>query len=143
MVFFVDGYFLIEKKRLADQHIDFFNHIAHEFKTPLTNIKLAAGLLGRKKPDLKDDQVLQIISKESGQLIHQVERFLQMAGLEFNKNPLQLHPLDLEALLRDTIAGLTPLIQEKVPSLTLEVKGPRPLLEGAELHLRTARRSWD
>ncbi|MBK8878061.1 MAG: HAMP domain-containing histidine kinase [Haliscomenobacter sp.] len=141
LVFFVAGYFLIKQKRLADQNIVFFNHMAHEFKTPLTNIKLAAGLLGRKKPDLKDDQVLQIISKESGQLIYQVERFLQMAGLEFNKNPLRLQPLNLEALLRETIAGLSPLIQEKGASLTLEVKGPLPLMEGDELHLRNAFRN--
>lgn len=141
LVFFAASYYLLKQKRLSDQNIDFFNHMAHEFKTPLTNIKLAANLLARKKPELKDDQVLQVISKESNQLIHQIERFLQMASLEFNKNPLQRHSLDLELLIREVIEDLTPLIREKDAVVELEVKGSLPPMTGDALHLRNAFRN--
>ncbi|WP_421800142.1 sensor histidine kinase [Haliscomenobacter sp.] len=141
LVFFAASYYLLKQKRLSDQNIDFFNHMAHEFKTPLTNIKLAANLLARKKPELKDDQVLQVIGKESNHLIHQIERFLQMASLEFNKNPLQRHSLDLELLIREVIEDLTPLIREKEAVVELEVKGSLPPMTGDALHLRNAFRN--
>lgn len=141
LIFFIASYYLLKQKRLSDQNIDFFNHMAHEFKTPLTNIKLAANLLARKKPELKDDQVLQVIGKESNQLIHQIERFLQMASLEFNKNPLQRQTLDLEVLIREVIEDLTPLIREKEAVVELEVKGALPPMSGDVLHLRNAFRN--
>ena len=141
LVFFAASYYLLKQKRLADQNLDFFNHMAHEFKTPLTNIKLAAGLLGRKKPELKDDQVLQVITKESNQLIQQIERFLQMASLEFNKNPLQRQSLDLENLIREIIEDLTPSIREKEAVVELEVRGSLPTMYGDALHLRNAFRN--
>jgi len=141
LVFFIASYYLLKQKRLSDQNIDFFNHMAHEFKTPLTNIKLASNLLARKKPELKDDQILQVIGKESSQLIHQIERFLQMASLEFNKNPLQRQSLDLEILIREVIEDLTPLIREKEAVVELEVKGVLPPMSGDALHLRNAFRN--
>lgn len=141
LIFFIASYYLLKQKRLFDQNIDFFNHMAHEFKTPLTNIKLAANLLARKKPELKDDQVLQVIGKESNQLIHQIERFLQMASLEFNKNPLQRQILDLEVLIREVIEDLTPLIREKEATVELHVKGALPPMSGDVLHLRNAFRN--
>jgi two-component system, OmpR family, phosphate regulon sensor histidine kinase PhoR len=141
LIFFIASYYLLKQKKLADQNLDFFNHMAHEFKTPLTNIKLAAGLLGRKKPELKDDQVLQIISKESNELIHQVERFLQMASLEYNKNPLQRQNLQLETLIQEVIEDLNPSIREKEAVVELKVLGTLPSISGDALHLRNAFRN--
>jgi signal transduction histidine kinase len=141
LVFFAASYYLLKQKRLADQNLDFFNHMAHEFKTPLTNIKLAVGVLARKKPELKEDQVLQVIGKESNDLIHQIERFLQMASLEFNKSPLQHQALSLENLIREVIEDLTPLIREKDAVVELEVRGALPNISGDALHLRNAFRN--
>lgn len=141
LVFFTASYYLLKQKKLADRNLDFFNHMAHEFKTPLTNIKLAAGLLGRKKPELKDDPVLQIISKESHELIHHVERFLQMASLEYNKNPLQRQNLQLDKLIQDVITDLNPSIREKEAEVELEVRGELPIIAGDPLHLRNAFRN--
>ena len=141
LVFFAASYHLLKQKRLADQNLDFFNHMAHEFKTPLTNIKLAAGLLGRKKPELKEDRILQVISKESNELIHQIERFLQMASLEYNNNPLQRQSLQLEALIQEVIDDLTPSIKEKNAVVELETRGTLPPIFGDALHLRNAFRN--
>ena len=53
-VFVLSSYFLIRQKRMSEQNLDYFNHMTHEFRTPLTNIKLASKLLSKQQGGKKD-----------------------------------------------------------------------------------------
>jgi len=70
---------LVQQKRITDNNIDFFNNAAHEFKTPLTNISLAANLFNRKNEQHKDQKYLGIIQRESAKLTNQIERVLHLS----------------------------------------------------------------
>ena len=52
-VFGLATYYLIQQKKIGERNKDFFNNMAHEFKTPLTNIILANNLLTKKKTTAK------------------------------------------------------------------------------------------
>ncbi|MEM1325688.1 MAG: HAMP domain-containing sensor histidine kinase [Bacteroidota bacterium] len=70
---------LRRQKRVTERNTDFFNNMAHEFKTPLTNISLASNRLLKKD---KANPFLAVIQKESERLKWQVERVLHLAKME-------------------------------------------------------------
>ena len=57
----------------TDLNRDFFNHMTHEFRTPLTNIRLASGLLSKKDQELRSNPYLEIIRKESDHRVSEVQ----------------------------------------------------------------------
>ena len=81
-IFILANYHLIKQKIISERNIDFFNNMAHELRTPITNINLAMKLLSRNKVELKENKYVDIVSRESKQLINQVERVLHLAKLD-------------------------------------------------------------
>ncbi|MEK7254281.1 MAG: histidine kinase dimerization/phospho-acceptor domain-containing protein, partial [Bacteroidota bacterium] len=82
LVLLIANYSLHKQKRLLETNVEFFNNMAHEFRTPLTNVGLAANMLSKKHKDLKDNALLQVIQRENSKLQAQVERVLHLARLE-------------------------------------------------------------
>ena len=79
MVFIWANWTLWKQKQISEINVDFFNNMAHEFRTPLTNIGLATNLLYKKEPQLKDNNYLKIVQQENRKLMSQVERVLYLA----------------------------------------------------------------
>ena len=70
---------LLRQKRAMERNTDFFNNMAHEFKTPLTNIILATKMLKKRQ---KEEPFLDVIQTEGERLKLQVERVLHLAKME-------------------------------------------------------------
>lgn len=102
-VFFLANRYLIRQKRLSQLNVAFFNHMAHEFRTPLTNIQLAGRLLQKKEASLADNRFLTIIHKESRQLQGQVDTVLNLARLDDQERRLQFESVQLASLLHKVI----------------------------------------
>ena len=110
-VFIYANYYLIKQKRLSERNKDFFNHMAHEFKTPLTNIGLAVRMLSKKS----DDNLVNIISSESQQLTEQVGRVLTMASLDTADFEINKSKINLSYFIQDVIKKMEmPLTDQKV-----------------------------
>ena len=97
---------LWKQKRQAEINVDFFNNMAHEFRTPLTNITLASSRMSKKEAHLEENRFLNIIKKESGKLMLQVERVLHLANLENGDYQLQKERLHLKPLLENVISDM-------------------------------------
>lgn len=83
---------MTRQKRLSEVQRDFINNMTHEFKTPLSTIKLSAEVIrsaneGETKERLHKYATL--IEKEADRLQSHVEEVLQVALVE--KNKLNLH----------------------------------------------------
>ena len=142
IIFGLATYYLLRQKRMSDRNRDFFNHMTHEFRTPLTNIRLAGNLLARKHPELGASQYLGIIRRECGQLTHQVENVLHLAGLEKGDYRLQKAPVDLLQLAREVIAGMDLQIQERGASVEIDApEGTACTIAGDAFHLANAFRN--
>jgi two-component system phosphate regulon sensor histidine kinase PhoR len=87
--------------------------MAHEFRTLLTNINLAANLLSKNVTQPGDAKFLDIIQKENARLIQQVERVLHLARLENGDYALKTEPLNLRALLNSVCEEMQMQIEEK------------------------------
>ncbi|MFN0013824.1 MAG: sensor histidine kinase [Saprospiraceae bacterium] len=140
-IFALATYYLIRQKRLSDHNRDFFNLMTHEFRTPLTNIRLASTMLVKKKPELTDNKYLGIIQRECGQLSHQVENVLHLGGLDKGEFLLQKQAVDLRDLANEVVAEMDIQIREHDARVEVKASGPDGTMEADRLHLGNAFRN--
>jgi len=133
-------YSLIQQRAIGERNKDFFNNMAHEFKTPLTNINLALGLLKKKTAVDKSANYLKIINSETQNLSHQVERVLHLSNLEKGVYELSIEVLPLAYLIEEVLKEMQIQIDEKRAKVTTLI--PKNLtIKGDAFHLKNAFRN--
>ncbi|MEM1121763.1 MAG: HAMP domain-containing sensor histidine kinase, partial [Bacteroidota bacterium] len=139
-VFGLATYYLIQQQKIGERNKDFFNNMAHEFKTPLTNIILANNLLAKKQPQLKQNNFVNITQKEANKLMHQVERVLYLANMERSDYALKKEPFQVAVLLAEVVEGMAMQIAEKQAAIAIDI--PEDLtVQGDKFHLSNAFRN--
>lgn len=126
---------LMKQKRLLQTNVDFFNNMAHEFRTPLANIGLATNLFSKKHEALKDNPMLEVIRRENKKLLQQVERVLQLASIENGDFTLQTETMPLGAFLQSVRDEMAMQIEERQANVTIEVVPEHLVIQGDRLHL--------
>ena len=122
IVFLLANYTLLRQKRISELNVDFFNNMAHEFRTPLTNISLASKLLVKNKEELKDNRYLTVVKRENKKLLQQIERVLHLAKLENGEYLLQKSPIDLKDLIEEVVADMDMQIKEQGAKIEVQIK---------------------
>lgn len=140
-IFVMATYHLIRQKRMSEMNRDFFNHMAHEFRTPLTNIRLAGKMLAKKEQSLQGSPYLNIIQQEGQHLMQQVEQVLHLARLEQGTAPLQKTPTDMVRLVKETVEGMQLAGQEREANIELELPAEPLIYELDALHFGNALRN--
>lgn len=92
--FFIYSTFIIlRQKRLSEMQKDFINNMTHEFKTPISSMRIAADVLAGS-PSIQQDQRLNkyvdIIKNQNIRLNSQVEKVLDIARIEKDALKLKL-----------------------------------------------------
>ncbi|HEU0198166.1 MAG TPA: HAMP domain-containing sensor histidine kinase [Nevskiaceae bacterium] len=86
----------------------FLQHVSHELKTPLTNVREGAGVLADGVVgDLTDEQreVTQIIANNALLLQHRIESLLDFSAAQTQHVTLHRAPTRLDRLVRRTVVG--------------------------------------
>lgn len=104
---------LMKQKLLLQTNVDFFNNMAHEFKTPLSSIGLAVNRLVKKNEELENNPFIEVIKRENTQLLQEVERVLHLAKIENGEYLLEKEKLSLKELITNSVDSLSMLIAEK------------------------------
>jgi len=112
-VLLLANWWLLKQKRLLQTNVEIYNNMAHEFRTPLTNISLATNLLSKDISSPKSEKFLDIISRENAKLIQQVERVLHLARLDNNEYALFNEQIQLKSLLHSVRDELEIQIEER------------------------------
>lgn len=133
-------YTLIRQKRMNEVSVDFFNNMAHEFRTPLTNISLALNLYRKRVPEAGQSKFLQVIQNESQRLLQQIERMLHVAKLEEGEYQLEKESLSLNDLVEEIIEDMHMQVAEKGGRIHLQ-ESSRVVIEADRLHLGNAIRN--
>ncbi|MEZ4917866.1 MAG: HAMP domain-containing sensor histidine kinase [Saprospiraceae bacterium] len=141
LIFGFATFYLLRQKRMADRNRDFFNHMTHEFRTPLTSIRLAANMLAKKTPSLKDNTYLGIIQSECNQLVHQVENVLNLGSIEKGEYQLKKERVQLGQIAQEVVAGMDLQIKESEAQVTLTQDSSPGTIFGDPLHLANALRN--
>ncbi|MBX2816478.1 MAG: HAMP domain-containing histidine kinase, partial [Saprospiraceae bacterium] len=98
---------ILKQRKLSDLQKDFINNMTHEFKTPLSSIKISADVL-LQHPSIQQDPKLKtyagIIQSQGEHLSNQVERVLQIADVRRGSITLEKQPVDMHVLINEVIA---------------------------------------
>ena len=142
ILFFVyASWVLVRQQQLSEMQKDFINNMTHEFKTPLSTIKVAAGVLARAAPVQSDTRLLryaEIVESQNERLTNQVEKVLQLAKIERNRFRLQREPAGLNEIIEEVTSGARAKTEEAGGIFTLDLAAPDRDLLADKLHLSSA-----
>ena len=139
ILFFLYSMFIIlQQKRLSEMQKDFINNMTHEFKTPISTIKISSDVF-LKSPEVANNQRLakyaQIIQEQNTRLNNQVEKVLQLARIEKDNFKLNKEEVDLHQLLDGIIDSTRLRIEKSGGTLSTHLRANAPVIEADKLHL--------
>jgi signal transduction histidine kinase len=117
--------------RLAEMTSNFVSSVSHELRAPLASVRLMAESLdqGRITDDEKRRDYFRLIVQECRRLSSLVENVLDFSRIRQGRKRYEFEPLDLAALVRQTILLMEPNAGERRVSLILA----EPPAESSEL----------
>ncbi|MEW6101685.1 MAG: ATP-binding protein [Candidatus Omnitrophota bacterium] len=114
---------LIKKAHLQLQEVDrmksdFICVVSHELRTPLTSIRNAADILIKGGPfkrsvDVHEKELLEIILNNVDRQTRMVSDLLDLSKIEAGVMPIVAKPVEIAALVRDTVGSLQAQAEEK------------------------------
>ena len=108
-------YQFIRQKKVSEIKSDFINNMTHEFKTPITTIKLAIDAIENKKiknDPVKRNKYLKMIKDENERMNSQVENVLRISQLDRKENILKKSFCDVHDIIEKSVSHLTLLFKE-------------------------------
>lgn len=106
---------ILRQRRLAGMQKDFIDNMTHEFKTPLSTIRIAAGVFQRDERIIADDRLSRyatLIHEQYERLNNQVEKVLQISRIEKGNFEIKKERVDLKELLPPLLGGITVRAEE-------------------------------
>ncbi len=111
---------------------EFVAQVTHELRTPLTNIRAYTETLSSGVFD--DPQMItecyNVITKETRRLSRLIDDVLSMSQLEVGSIQLEMHNVDLRALLEDAVQDIRGLADDKKIDMQMKLPSKLPVLRG-------------
>ena len=108
-------YVILRQKRMSEMQKDFINNMTHEFRTPLSTIRIAANVFQRDAGIQADDRLARyanIIHEQYERLNRQVEKVLQIARIERGTLAIKPEWLELNEVVEPLLAGTKLQVEE-------------------------------
>lgn len=124
---------ITQQKQLDRAKDEFISLVSHQLRTPLTIIRLYGNMLtdGIAGPLAKTQQsYVSKITSASVRLIKLVSDILNISRMELNRIRIDSSPCDANALIRNCLEELTPVIKAKGATVIFT---PRPKMDKAPL----------
>jgi signal transduction histidine kinase len=117
--------------RLSEMKSNFVSSVSHELRAPIAAVRLMSESLnaGRINGEPKQREYLRLIVQECRRLSSLVENVLDFSRIDQGRKQYSFEPVDLQALVRETVALMEPCASEKQVSLSLV----QPPIAAAEL----------
>lgn len=139
VLFFAYAMFVIlRQRRLSEMQKDFINNMTHEFKTPISTIKISADVFLNNKTIQEDERLLRyanIVKEQNLRLNNQVEKVLQLAKIERDRFKLNFEKVNLHELIATTLQSVELKVSEAGGTLKTNLKANNPIIEADKLHL--------
>ena len=123
---------ILRQKRLSELQKDFINNMTHEFKTPISTIKVAADVFVSNpaiQSDVRLTRYAQIIREQNNRLNSQVEKVLQLTRIDKKTLELNKEIINLHELLDTILPAIQVKIEEKQGVLNQELKASQPYIK--------------
>ena len=119
---------LTEKRHLEEIRRDFISNVSHEFRTPISSIKLLSETLidsPPKDPVVHKDFLLKI-NLEADKLAHMTNELTELSMMENKEARLNKNSLNLNSLVRQVVQRLEAQSAKKSLVLSLDIEPPVP-----------------
>lgn len=123
LLFGASLFYFYRQKFLQETQKDFIHNFTHEFKTPVSVMRLAADVLKNPSIAAKPEKLATyagIVDYQSAYLQKQIEKLLQFSHTDSRQLHLNREQVNLHGLIREAIENLEPLIREKNVKLALD-----------------------
>jgi signal transduction histidine kinase len=132
---------LIKERNIRKQTVDFINTMAHDLKTPISNISFAVSLFNRENPTIKasGNPYLSIIEAETNKLKQRARQILGVSSVdavlegEADKAAINIHDL-----INDSIASFSLQLKEANAKISVRLDATQPNVVGSEVQLSSA-----
>ena len=129
---------ILRQRRLSEIQKDFINNMTHEFKTPISTIRISAEFL-MNTPQIKSERRLEryaeIILEQNKRLNEQVEKVLQVAKLDTQEVKMDTQYVNLCNLIDSSAEAFELRINEFKGTITSECNIKDPLVLADPIHL--------
>ena len=122
------------EQRLSEMKTNFVSSVSHELRAPIASVRLMAESLDRGKiiEPAKQREYFRFIVQECRRLGTLIENVLDFSRIEQGRKEYEFEPVDLTALLQQTVKLMEPAALER--SVTIETCLPVPLTSPLALH---------
>ena len=139
LAFFIYAMWVIlQQRKLSELQKDFINNMTHEFKTPISSIKIASDYLVRNdlvNTDQRLKKYSEIIADQNERLNNQVEKVLNLARLEKDSFKLKKEIFDINPVLDDIVHSENLRIQESGHGIIKsDLASGQIMISGDKLH---------
>ncbi len=127
------AWLVVALRRSADLsrlQADFLSKVSHDFRTPLTSIRMFVETLREQRledPERRE-RVLALLGQETERLSAMIDRLLELARLEAGKIKYQLAPTNVADLVQAVATRFEPRLDQPGVALTVEVAQGLPLV---------------
>jgi len=139
VLFFIYSIFVIlRQKQLSEMQKDFINNMTHEFKTPISTIKISADVFLNDSHIQSDSRLLQyakIVRDQNQRLNTQVEKVLQLAKIEGDNFRLKPEELNLHDFLERIVPSIRMEVEERGGNLDCTLEASHANIKADKLHL--------
>jgi signal transduction histidine kinase len=141
VIFFSALRALDKERAIRKETVDLVNTMAHDLKTPISNISFALSLFTRENPDIKtsSSQYISIINTETSQLKQRARQILGIASvdalLEEKSNKTQV---DLHDLINQAVASFSLRLRETNGEINAQLEATRHIVSGNQAQLASA-----
>ncbi len=113
--------YYLDEVRLSKSIKEMVNNLAHEFRTPISSISLAAKMIGQSDEAMFNPKIKRFsdtILEENKRLLRQSDEILQLAALEQNNLEYRFERLNLISILDEAIRSVEIIVEQKGGMLT-------------------------
>ncbi|MBU3134124.1 cell wall metabolism sensor histidine kinase WalK [Clostridium gasigenes] len=112
-------------KEVENLKSEFVSTVSHEFRTPLTSISMAIGLLLENSFDNKEEEneLLTIIKDDSERLNNLVGELLDISKMESGKIEMEIQEVDINEVIKPVNNAFKMQLEEKKVGLSIDTNG--------------------
>lgn len=129
---------IMRQKRLSEMQKDFINNMTHEFKTPISTIKISADVFANAPEVINNPRLAKyadIIKTQNHRLNDQVEKVLQIARVEQDSFQLNMENVVLGNLINSVLNSVELKVYEQEGQLIRNIQIGETIIKADKHHL--------
>jgi signal transduction histidine kinase len=132
---------LSRERKIRTETVDFINTMAHDLKTPISNISFALTLFNRENPELKGagSQYISIIDAETSRLKQRAKQILGAASVDaVLEDEAEKTEVNIHELIKNSVDAFALQLKEAKANISVQLDAKQPDVVGSPVQLSSA-----